>query len=201
MAVPYTTAGKNKMLDLFGAVVTHLGLYQAATALTSVTGVAATDLLTKASHGLSNGDLVVIPSGTLSGGSGLYEEKAYFVVGVSGNDFQLARTSGGTAVDFTTAVTSTSIQKLTEISGGSPAYARKAVAFNAAALGTMDDSSTAAFDIPAAATVNYMGGFSASTAGTLYGLKKVTAEGPYGGQGTYTETDCDMDLLGDEPQG
>lgn len=42
-----------------------------------------------------------------------------------------------------------------EVSGGSPAYARKGITWNAAANGAMDDSTTPApvFDIPAGTTV------------------------------------------------
>ena len=195
--MPYSTAGKNLMLNALKGTnpttpITHVGLFDEAAALTSVTGVAATDLLTKASHGLSNGELVVLRS--LIGGAGLREEYPYYVVGVSGNDFQLSETSGGAAFDFTSTLTSVSVVKLVEIAGGSPAYARVAIAFNAPALGTMDDSTNGAvFNVPAAAVVNYVGFFSAITAGTLLGIDPLTEE-TFGAQGTYTLTDADLDL-------
>jgi hypothetical protein len=172
--------------------ITHVGLFDEAAALTSVTGVAATDILTKTSHGLSNGDLVVLRS--LTGGTGLRNEYAYYVVGVSGNDFQLSETSGGSAFNFTTDISSVSVVKLVEISGGSPAYARVAIAFAAAALGLMDDSTNgAAIDVPAAAVVDYVGFFSAITTGTLLAIDPVTPE-TFAAQGVYTVTDAKLDL-------
>ena len=82
-----------------------------------------------------------------------------------------------------------------EISGGSPAYARKGITWNTASAGAMDDSTTPApvFDIPAGTTVKYVGFFSALSGGTFYGSQAVTNES-YVGQGTYTLTDIDFDL-------
>jgi len=54
--MPYTILGKNAMLDALAAVATHCGLFTK-TEITAVTGANATDLLTKTSHGLSNGDV------------------------------------------------------------------------------------------------------------------------------------------------
>jgi hypothetical protein len=80
-----------------------------------------------------------------------------------------------------------------ELSGGSPAYARKAITWNAAAAGSMDDSNVPVFDVAAGSTVLYVGLWSALTSGTFYGATLVTQE-TYGGQGTYTLTDMDLDL-------
>jgi hypothetical protein len=80
-------------------------------AITGVTGVASTDLLTKASHGLVNGDTVIL---TLLGGSegtGLSNNVPYAVVGVSGNDFQLSLTVGGAAINFTTNIVDCTVRK------------------------------------------------------------------------------------------
>ena len=195
--MPYSTAGKNLMLNALKGTnpttpITHVGLYDEATAITAVTGVATTDLLTKVSHGLTNGDLVVLRS--LTGGTGLRNEYPYYVVGVAGNDFQLSETSGGSAFNFTTDISSVSVVKLVEVSGGSPAYARVAIAFNAPVEGSMDDSTNgAAINCPAAAVVDYVGFFSAITTGTLLGIDPVTPE-TFAGQGIYTVTDCDLDL-------
>jgi len=194
--MPYSTAGKNLMLNALKGTnpttpITHAGLYDEAAAITSVTGVAATDLLTKVGHGLTNGDLVVLRS--LTGGAGLVTEYPYYIVGVSGNDFQLSTTSGGSAFNFTTDITSVSVVKLVEISGGSPAYARQTISFAAAAEGLLDDTSNPVFDVPAAAVVNYVGFFSAVTAGTMCGIDQVTEE-TFAAQGTYTLTDAKLDL-------
>lgn len=194
--MPYTIAGKNAMLNALGALNTHVSLHTA-TAITGVTGANATDLLTKTSHGLSNGDLVMLTLLGAGEGTGLFNGVPYFVVGVAGNDFQLSETSGGSAINFTTDITDCTVTKYIEISGGSPAYARKSIAYNAASVGSMDDSTNGAvFDVPAAAVVDAVGYFSASTAGTCYAIDPVTQE-TFGGQGTYTLTDADLDLNGD----
>lgn len=194
--MPHTIAGKNAMLNALGAITTHIGL-MTKTAITAVTGEADTDLLTKLSHGLSNGNVVILADLGAGEGTGLYNGVPYFVVGVSGDDFQLAETSGGAAIDFTTDIVACTVYKYVEISGGSPAYARKAIAWNSAAIGSMDDSTNGAeFDVPAAAQVNAVGWFSASTNGTLYSIDDVTEE-TFGGQGTYEVTDADLDLNGD----
>lgn len=172
--------------------ITHVGLFDEDTALTAVTAVASTDIFTKTAHGLSNTNLVVLRS--LTGGTGLFTEIPYFVIASAANTFQLSRVSAGSAIDFTTDVTTTSVVRLVEVSGGSPAYARKVIAFNAAVDGSMDDSTNGAVvDVPAGVTINYVGFFSAVTAGTLLGIDDVVAEA-FGGQGTYTVTDADLDL-------
>ena len=56
-----------------------------------------------------------------------------------------------------------------EVTGGSPAYARKAKTWNSAASGAIDDSNTCVFDIPAGTTVRFFGLWSASSGGTFYG--------------------------------
>jgi len=194
--MPFTVAGKNAMLNALGALTTHIGL-MTATAVTAVTGTAATNLLNKASHGLSNGDVVIVTLLAGGEGTGLFNNVPYFVVGVSGDDFSLAETSGGSAIDFTTAIVDCTVTKYVEITGGSPAYARKAIAWDAAAIGAMSDSTNGAvFDVPAAAVVDAVGFFSASTAGTLYAIDPVTQE-VYGAQGTYTNTNDSLALNDD----
>lgn len=188
----FSTAAKNSMLDHLGTEITHVGLLTAGTPITAVTGVAATEILTKASHGLTNTNLVVLTS--LTGGTGLRTNYPYYVVGVSGNDFQLSEVSAGAAVDFTSTITDATVVKLTEISGGNPAYARVAIAWSAAALGILDDSTNgAAINVPAAGIVDYTGFFSASTNGTCYGVDEVTQE-VFAAQGVYTNTDSKLNL-------
>lgn len=81
-----------------------------------------------------------------------------------------------------------------EVTGGSPAYARVAIAFNAASGGSMDDSTNGAvFNVPASTTVACVGFWSASTAGTFLGYADVTDE-VFAAQGTYTATDADLSL-------
>lgn len=56
-----------------------------------------------------------------------------------------------------------------ELAGGSPAYARKAITWGAAAAGVRSNTVQMDFDIPAGTTVYHVGLWSAVTAGTFYG--------------------------------
>jgi hypothetical protein len=80
-----------------------------------------------------------------------------------------------------------------EVTGGSPAYARKSITWNAAATSNLDNNANPVFDVPAGTTVRRVGLFSAVTAGTYYGDVEVTDE-VFAGQGTYTVTDLDISL-------
>jgi hypothetical protein len=80
-----------------------------------------------------------------------------------------------------------------EVSGGSPAYARKAITWNAAASGNLDNNANPVFDVPAGTTVTHVGFWSAVSAGTWYGSADVTDE-TFAAQGTYTATDADIAL-------
>lgn len=81
-----------------------------------------------------------------------------------------------------------------EVSGGSPAYARKAITFAAAASGLIDDSTNGVtFDVPASTTVAYVGYWSAITSGTWLGSSAVTSEA-FAGQGQYVLTDAKLSL-------
>ena len=72
----------------------------------------------------------------------------------------------------------------TEITGGSPAYARKAVTWTGAA-GVRSPSGNLVFDIPSGATVTNWRGFTALTGGTDYEGATLTSAA-FGSQGTYT---------------
>jgi hypothetical protein len=74
-----------------------------------------------------------------------------------------------------------------EVSGGSPAYARKATTWNASSGGSKTAATLPTFDVPAGTTVAYVGYWSAVTGGTFRGSALVTSE-TYAGQGTYTPT-------------
>ena len=70
-------------------------------AFTSGDVTAATDVITIASHGYANGDLVVLETSAADPPAGLSADTRYYVVGVSGNDFKLEATLGGGAIDIT----------------------------------------------------------------------------------------------------
>lgn len=71
-----------------------------------------------------------------------------------------------------------------EISGGSPAYARIQGALAAASSSSRALTVGSAHNVPASTTVAYVGLWSAATAGTFYGSFAVTSE-TFTGQGTY----------------
>jgi hypothetical protein len=74
-----------------------------------------------------------------------------------------------------------------EISGGSPAYARKAVSLAAASSGSRTDTADPVFDVPAGTTVSHVGYYDAASGGNLVAYADVTDE-TFGAQGTYTLT-------------
>lgn len=82
-----------------------------------------------------------------------------------------------------------------EVAGGSPAYARKAITWNAAASGNLDNNANPVFDVPAGTTITHVGFWSLVSGGTFYGSGDITDE-VYGGQGTYTITDADIAVTG-----
>jgi len=157
----------------------------------SITATASTDKVNATAHGYSNGDVVRFTG--LTGGTGLVNGQPYFVVGAATNDFQVAHTSGGSAIDITVDYSAGTVNKYTEISGGSPAYARKSSTWNAAAGRNLDNSNAPVFDVPAAAVVDAVAGNDSSTAGTWLTIFDVTQE-TFGAQGTYTVNDLDIQL-------
>jgi len=83
-----------------------------------------------------------------------------------------------------------------ELAGGSPAYARRPIAFDPASGGAMSqDGASLVFDVPAGSTVKFAGFWSAASAGTFLGAAALVHE-TYAGQGTYTLVDSDLDLNG-----
>lgn len=80
-------------------------------------------------------------------------------------------------VKFWSAHTAYSTTGTNEVTGGSPAYARKAATFAAAASSSKAStgSPAATFDIPAGTTVAWIGRWDASAAGNFHGM------GPAGG--------------------
>lgn len=72
-----------------------------------------------------------------------------------------------------------------EISGGSPAYARKAVTWAAASGGSDVSNVILTFDIPPGTTIAYMGLWSAPTNGTYQSGGPLSASETYTAQGKY----------------
>lgn len=78
-----------------------------------------------------------------------------------------------------------------ELTGGSPAYARKAVAWGAASGGVITATGSIVFDVPAS-TVSWISGW--NTAGTSRYFKKDVTDEVFAAQGTYTLTSTTLDL-------
>ena len=72
-----------------------------------------------------------------------------------------------------------------EISGGSPAYARKAVTFNAASSDNKTFTASLVFDVPGSTTVSYVG-FWGGSPSTFQGWDQLTTPEVFGSQGTFT---------------
>lgn len=201
--MPATTLLKNIALDAAvkgvtpPSFVTHVGLQTKSATKNATTpfGVASTDLVTSTGHGVTTGDMIIFLS--ITGGTGIIVGHPYFVIatGLTANDFKFSQVVGGTAHDFTTDLTAATFVKLTEVSGGAPAYARKAIAWAVAANEIIDDSTNGAIvDVPAAAQIDYVSGHTAVTAGSVMFVNPVTQE-VFAAQGTYTVTDAKVQAL------
>lgn len=73
-----------------------------------------------------------------------------------------------------------------EVTGGSPAYARKAVTWASAATHSKSSNNTQVFDVPASTTITHLGYWSASSGGTFYGSRPLDTNQTFATQGTYT---------------
>jgi hypothetical protein len=120
---------------------------------------------------------------------------------LAANTFQMSILPGGTAFDFTVDASAGSFVKLTEVTGGSPAYARTAIVFATAANEISDDSTNGAnpLNVPAGGQVDYVAltshvSTALSTANILLSIQPVTQE-VFAGQGTYTITNATVQGL------
>jgi len=86
----------------------------------------------------------------------------------------------------------------TELTGGSPAYARQAVTWTSATDGTIRPSADLTFDIPADTTVGGWRGYSALSDGTDYGGKALTNEA-FASQGEYKLLSASTGILHSDP--
>ena len=85
----------------------------------------------------------------------------------------------------------------TELTGGSPAYARKQVTWNASSGGqiTGSGSPVATFDVPAGADVSHWALYTASSAGTRGVSDAFGATESFGSQGTFNVNTLTLDPL------
>lgn len=73
-----------------------------------------------------------------------------------------------------------------EVTGGAPAYARKAVTWAAPASGSVSSNVQVVFDVPGSTTISHLGFWSASSGGTFYGSRALDSSQTFASQGTYT---------------
>ena len=85
---------------------------------------ASANKFTLASHGFSNGDTIYFSSITTTTGFSI--NTTYYIVGVSGNDFQISDTSGGNALALSTdgSAQKTAVKSITVHTNGSGAFAK-----------------------------------------------------------------------------
>lgn len=194
--MPYSGAAKNIMLNAIAKGTSPpsfgewVGLLAEATPK-SAWKSSSTSELELTSHGLSTGNLIVFTA--LTGGTGLFVERPYYVEEVSSSKIKLGQLTGTYTEAWTTEVLAATIAKLTEVSGGS--YARIKTTFGSAASGKTEDSTAHKISVPASTTVSYVGLWSAVTTGTLIAIEKVTAE-TFAAEGTFEVTASKLDLLG-----
>jgi hypothetical protein len=113
-------------------------------------------------------------------------------INLVGRQYMLDQLSGDGKIAY--AALFTDDTATTEVTGGSPAYARKAVTWGAtdgSGVKTMNGTDPV-FDVPAC-TVKAVAFYDAITAGVQYAMFNVTDE-IFAAQGTYTITDATLTL-------
>lgn len=100
---------------------------------------------------------------------------------------------GGVAVFASLHTADPGLTGTSEVTGGTPAYARKAITWNAASASNLDNNANPVIDVPAG-TYSHFGLWSAATAGTFYGGGALSATEVFAAQGTYTLTDADISM-------
>lgn len=87
------------------------------TVVTGATAAAATNLVSKATHGLVAGDRIYFT--TLTGGTGLSKNTPYYVIssGLTSGDFKVSLTAGGSEVDITVDYSAVSYAEFQTFSG------------------------------------------------------------------------------------
>lgn len=168
---------RNAVANHGKTLLSHVGLVKSDTAKSfALDQVGEFDI---ASHGYSNGTEVVIL--TLTNGSPFVVGNHYYVVNAGANSFQLSLTEAGAAIAGASG--SGTLASISEVTGGSPAYARHSVAWTNANAGTIQITEDKVFNVPVGKIVGWRG-FSALTAGTNYGGGKLSIQ-DYAEQGEY----------------
>ncbi len=120
-------------------------LTSAFNAVGTFTASAATDKITIAGHGLANGTPLAFAIGGGVLPAPLVEGKTYYVVSTATNDFKLALTVGGSAIDLTTAGTTNASRKCLRVSTQLDMHAVDRLAFAAQNSDQADDNTLLLF--------------------------------------------------------
>lgn len=75
-----------------------------------------------------------------------------------------------------------------ELTGGTPAYARQSITWAAPSAGSLSSSNQPTWQVPGSSTVAYVGFWSAATGGTFELGRALPNTEVYAGAGTYTLT-------------
>jgi hypothetical protein len=116
LAMPWQATMTCKDPSITGALPQEYA-YPDTTVKSSATAAAATDLISKAAHGLVAGDRVYFT--VLTGGTGLSKNIAYYVIasGLTSGVFKVSTSSGGSAVNITVDYSSVSFVKVATVAG------------------------------------------------------------------------------------
>lgn len=96
--VPSDNTTARKTQGLRAAITTNRTNKGTAVVSAGLTATASTDKITATAHGLSNGQKLVLRNSTATG---IDDGRVYYLVNSATNDFKVALTLGGTAVDIT----------------------------------------------------------------------------------------------------
>lgn len=105
---------------------------------------------------------------------------------------QIMLTAGGAAITHVALHADATPES--ELSGGSPAYARRPFATVANGANLSQAGGVITFNVPAGAVITRIGLWSALTGGTNYGYLELPATETYGAQGILELLDLDVDL-------
>lgn len=191
----FTGLGKNEALEAIKAVAKYVGGFSQSSEV-SLTGQVSTEELKLASgHGLSVGDLIMFTTltGGKTGANPLFVGRPYFVIVSNAEGIKISQKESGTAEVWAETVTAGKYVKLTELSGGSPTYARVGTSFGTASKGKLEDVTGHALNVKAGATISHIGYFQNSSGTPTVGVFTLAAPEAFSEQGTYTVASATFD--------
>ncbi len=110
---PANNSTKRQTRGLLAAITTNATDVAGTSDATEAGSSSSDDVLVAAAHGLADGDKIQFTA--ITGGAGLVINKTYFVVNKTTGTFQLANTSGGSAIDFTTDISAGTFEPVNDL--------------------------------------------------------------------------------------